>query len=491
MESFLAAVLADTEENGCSESLWVDMCTETDQMTLTSDPNFDPNIDIDREIVSVKVPEFYYDEEDENPEEICAALRMEQTWKDNLADIDDGADLLKWQYYGSQQKGSFSIYPGYEWDQGDDPECSPTWDPRFRPWYAAAASGPKNVIVIIDVSGSMAEGSKWQMTKDAASAVMKTLTHADYFGFVAFSDLAESWQDTLVPATDANKADAQTWIDGLLTLGGTNMDSGFVAAFDIFDASADSNSTNGCNDAILFLTDGQNTGENPVDTTLARNQGAIVFTYVLGNGVSKSVPRALACENRGVMQVVDDGDAEGLATAMASYYTYFATAIDSSVVTWSEIYEFSSGGRGISGTRPVYDRTDGGSGRLFGVLGIDYFIESLTDTGATEQQINEYLRLRSQASCPETIEFDEDTLSGLRDHHCLTTNQVVFMVLGAVGASCLLCIVGGWACSAMSASSNSGPAPPSSFGQSAPPPGSYNPSAPAYNQEPPAYPSYN
>ena len=30
------------------------------------------------------------------------------------------------------------------------------YDPRYRPWYAAAASGPKDVVLVIDCSGSMA-----------------------------------------------------------------------------------------------------------------------------------------------------------------------------------------------------------------------------------------------------------------------------------------------------------------------------------------------
>jgi Mg-chelatase subunit ChlD len=37
-----------------------------------------------------------------------------------------------------------------------------SYDPRFRPWYSAAASVPKAVIVIVDSSGSMQSGGKMQ-----------------------------------------------------------------------------------------------------------------------------------------------------------------------------------------------------------------------------------------------------------------------------------------------------------------------------------------
>ena len=32
-------------------------------------------------------------------------------------------------------------WPGTDW-------CPTEWDPRFRPWYASAASGPKDVIIL-------------------------------------------------------------------------------------------------------------------------------------------------------------------------------------------------------------------------------------------------------------------------------------------------------------------------------------------------------
>ena len=37
---------------------------------------------------------------------------------------------------------------------GGQPEwCLATYDPRYRPWYAAAAAGPKDVVVVVDVRG--------------------------------------------------------------------------------------------------------------------------------------------------------------------------------------------------------------------------------------------------------------------------------------------------------------------------------------------------
>ena len=65
------------------------------------------------------------------------------------------ADMSRigYEYYGSQAIGSFTQWPGLQW-------CLGEYDPRFRPWYAVAASGPKDVVIVIDSSGSMTSGGR-------------------------------------------------------------------------------------------------------------------------------------------------------------------------------------------------------------------------------------------------------------------------------------------------------------------------------------------
>ena len=47
---------------------------------------------------------------------------------------------------------------------------------RFRPWFANAATGPKDVIILIDTSGSMNTDGRMDLTISAAKQVLKTLT---------------------------------------------------------------------------------------------------------------------------------------------------------------------------------------------------------------------------------------------------------------------------------------------------------------------------
>ena len=62
--------------------------------------------------------------------------------------------------------------------------------------YVAAATGPKDVVLVLDVSGSMrdtasivSEESRLEMMQKAAKRVLKTLTHNDYVAVVSVEAL--------------------------------------------------------------------------------------------------------------------------------------------------------------------------------------------------------------------------------------------------------------------------------------------------------------
>jgi len=62
---------------------------------------------------------------------------------------------VKWLHYGTTE-GAYLNYPGFLWPRScGGSQCGETYDPRSRPWYAQGATGTKNVVIIIDTSGSM------------------------------------------------------------------------------------------------------------------------------------------------------------------------------------------------------------------------------------------------------------------------------------------------------------------------------------------------
>ena len=70
------------------------------------------------------------------------------------------------------------------------------YDPRRRPWYLSGSNGPKNVIFILDSSGSMQTSSRMSMLKTAAKKLVDSMTFADYIGIIDFDETAKTY---LVP----------------------------------------------------------------------------------------------------------------------------------------------------------------------------------------------------------------------------------------------------------------------------------------------------
>ncbi len=81
--------------------------------------------------------------------------------------------FIKWQYFGSEE-GMLTIFPAFE----DKAACS-SYDPRFRPWYVETATPePKDVILVIDTSGSMGT-TFMKIAKEAAKTVLNTMNPRD------------------------------------------------------------------------------------------------------------------------------------------------------------------------------------------------------------------------------------------------------------------------------------------------------------------------
>ena len=65
----------------------------------------------------------------------------------------------------------------------------PAYDPRTRPWYVKAAGEPKDIVIVIDSSGSMLEYDRMKYARKAAKQVLKTLNDDDRVAVISFSDV--------------------------------------------------------------------------------------------------------------------------------------------------------------------------------------------------------------------------------------------------------------------------------------------------------------
>ena len=186
----------------------------------------------------------------------------------------------------------------------------------------------------------MDEYGRMDIAKEAAITIVDTLTVADRVAVISFSGKASQvgGYSKLIRATSENKDNLIKAIKGLKATGSTNFHAAFNTAFNALDTTIRSESTSGCNVAVMFLTDGQiseGPGANEVinlvnDRTkqLATNfdRNTMVFTFSLGHQADHTVTKSIACNTKGIWTAVDDltGD---LVTAMSSYYKLFALGL--------------------------------------------------------------------------------------------------------------------------------------------------------------------
>ena len=276
---------------------------------------------------------------------------------------------IGYQYFGDHDAGVMVQWPEMEWCK-DDGITPPDYDPRFRPWYSLAASGSKDVVLVIDRSGSMYSQNRVEIAKKATLAVLDTLTWADFANVVFFSAPGDevaysrpaSSEPQLLQMTDDNKKLLRDFVEEeMFPGGGTDFKSGFDLAFEIL---KNSRSCSNCNSVILMMTDGEDsswssTKADDVKVKRAELGCNAIMTYALGSGVSstsRNNMKAIACDNNGIFYEVADGG--NLADTMSSYFEYIAsgTAYHEDV-RWVMYNDFVTKTELFAGCKSAFDRS--------------------------------------------------------------------------------------------------------------------------------------
>ena len=289
--------------------------------------------------------------------------------------VDNSTELFK--YFGARN-GLFRMYPA----QGRK-NCG-SYDPRIRPWFVAAASGPKDVVLVIDGTNSMARiDGALKVTREAAIAVVGTLSVNDRFTVMALTngvDILLEGSSTFIPATSVNINDlillratsvnqnnAIEAINNLMPDGQTDIYTAFETAFDAIYNTLEKNETSYGPIAILFLSDDQNSETADTERILGLidyrtqqfasrpvSRNVTIFTYSLGEDSDHDLLKNISCNTGGIYASVKKN--EDLVAEMSSYYELFALGLDrKGVATWAEPYTFFS--RDVVGTTvsvPVY-----------------------------------------------------------------------------------------------------------------------------------------
>ncbi len=169
---------------------------------------------------------------------------------------------------------------------------------------------PKDVMFVLDTSGSMA-GAKLEQAKKALAFCVENLNDEDRFEILRFATEVEPLFSSLNAVSKESRTKAQEFIKGLKPIGGT-------AIYDALDKALAARPAKGDRPyLVIFLTDGLptvgNTKEDDIVANATRASGGNVrvFCFGIGHDVNTHMLDKIAEETRAVSQyVLPDEDIE-------------------------------------------------------------------------------------------------------------------------------------------------------------------------------------
>ncbi|KAH8273978.1 hypothetical protein KR044_006824 [Drosophila immigrans] len=279
-------------------------------MQLNPDTHF-YNISVDTEHSSVHVPSNVWDRQGTVLKTIQWSEQLDEVFRQNY----QSDPALSWQYFGSDT-GILRHYPAAQWtDSRANKLDADTYDCRKRSWYIETATCSKDIVILLDHSGSMT-GHRNHVAKFTIRSILDTFSNNDFFTIFKYSEnvtgIVPCFNDALVQATPEN---IETFNSAIAELPDpskfANLTQAYEHAFKIlrsYYVNRRCNETSTCNQAIMLVTDGVSgnttevfekynwgNGENGTSRMNVR-----IFTYLLGKEVTKVREiQWMACLNRG------------------------------------------------------------------------------------------------------------------------------------------------------------------------------------------------
>ncbi|XP_006891437.1 PREDICTED: voltage-dependent calcium channel subunit alpha-2/delta-4 [Elephantulus edwardii] len=266
------------------------------EFLLESNAHFS-NLLVNTSISNVQLPTNVYNKDPD----ILNGVYMSEALNPVFVDNFQRDPTLTWQYFGSST-GFFRIYPGIKWTPDENGVI--TFDCRNRGWYIQAATSPKDIVILVDVSGSM-KGLRMAIAKHTVSTILDTLGENDFVNVIAYNDyvhyIEPCFKGVLVQADQDNREHFKQLVEKLMVKGVGIVNQALSEAFEILKQFQEAKQGSLCNQAIMLITDGAVEDYEPVfEKYNWPDRKVRVFTYLIGREVTfADRMKWIACNNKG------------------------------------------------------------------------------------------------------------------------------------------------------------------------------------------------
>lgn len=185
---------------------------------------------------------------------------------------------------------------------------------------AATRTLPKDVILVLDRSGSM-EGEKFSQAQDALVYILQHLNPEDRFNIITFSTGIETYARSVRDTSEVNEA--TSWVQRLSAVGSTDINRALLEAAAYAQGERPT--------YLIFLTDGLPT-EGVVDSNQILNnlantasENLRLFAFGVGYDVDTYLLDSLAGEHHGTSTYVVPG--ESIDEVLSSFYAKVSTPV--------------------------------------------------------------------------------------------------------------------------------------------------------------------
>ncbi|XP_033151883.1 voltage-dependent calcium channel subunit alpha-2/delta-3 isoform X7 [Drosophila mauritiana] len=298
------------------------------------------NTPVNFSVSSVHVPVNVFDRAPDVIKAIQWSENLDQIFRDNYKND----PTLSWQFFGSST-GFMRQFPASKWRKDVPVDL---YDCRLRSWYMEAATSPKDIVILMDGSGSML-GQRLDIAKHVVNTILDTLGTNDFVNIFTFdkevSPVVPCFEDTLIQANLGNIRELKEGIELFRPKSIANYTAALTKAFELLEETKLSSRGAQCNQAIMIIGDGA--PENNREVFELHNwrdppyKPVRVFTYLIGKEVANwDDIRWMACENQGYY--VHLSDTAEVREMVLNYIPVMARPLvlgrHDHPVIWSQVY---------------------------------------------------------------------------------------------------------------------------------------------------------